>query len=78
VLETLAAAAVSIGFGAVCAIRLKAAIIVVISVLALLAAASSAILLQDWSVGLRIVMMMVLFQASYVAVAAFAQNRNSH
>ncbi len=78
ILELLAMAAISICVGAICATRLRVMIIVVISVLALLGAATSAILFQNWSVALRIVMMIVLVQASYIVVSALGQNRKGH
>ena len=78
ILESLTMALISICVGAICATRLRAMIIVVISVLALLGAATSAILLQNWSVALRIVMMIVLVQASYVVVSSFGQSRKGH
>ena len=78
ILESLAMASISICVGAICATRLRVTIIVAISVLALLGAATIAVLLQNWSVALRIVMLIVLVQVSYVIVSAFGQNRKDH
>jgi hypothetical protein len=78
ILETLAIALISICVGAICATRLRVTIIVAISVLALLGAGTVAVLFQDWSVALRIVMVIVLIQVSYLTVSAFGQSRKGH
>jgi hypothetical protein len=68
-LESLVMAAISICVGIVCATRFKVALIVVISAMALVAAAFATILSDGWDLVLRIIVMMILMQAGYIASA---------
>jgi hypothetical protein len=68
-LESLAMAAISICVGIVCATRFKVALIVVISAMALIAAAFATVLSDSWDAVISIIAMMILMQAGYLASA---------
>jgi hypothetical protein len=68
-LESLVMAIISICVGIVCATRFKVALMVVISAMALVAAAFASAFSDSWSSGIWIIKMLILMQAGYIASA---------
>jgi hypothetical protein len=68
-LEWLVMAAISICVGIVCATRFRVAVIVVISAMALVAAAFATVFSDSWNAVIWIIEMMILMQAGYLASA---------
>jgi hypothetical protein len=68
-LESLVLAAISICVGIVCATRFKVALILVISAMALVAAAFATVFSDSWNAVIWIIEMMMLMQAGYLASA---------
>jgi hypothetical protein len=68
-LESLAMAVISVFVGALCAIRFKVTLIVIVSVVVLFASIIVASLSENWAVFSQIIKLMVLMQFGYVASA---------